>query len=114
MPPVPEFVEASEANEATAHVLDKCRDLKKRTSESVRTQVQEMEAAVLGEYESAVDMLINEMTMNDAKWYADTDYKVTVVYRRLEDQVMLEDGCAEGIWMEALEKTAVPAPAEAR
>jgi hypothetical protein len=24
------------------------------------------------------------MTMNDAKWYADTDYKVTVVYRRLE------------------------------
>jgi hypothetical protein len=59
-------------------------------------------------------VLINEMTMNDAKWYADTDYKVTVVYRRLEDQVMLEDGCAEGIWMEALEKTAVPAPAEAR
>ena len=28
---------------------------------------------------------------------------------RLEDQVMLEDGCAEGIWMEALEKTAVAA-----
>jgi len=51
-------------------------------------------------------VLINEMTMNDAKWYADTDYKVTVVYRRLEDQVMLEDGCAEGIWREALEKTA--------
>ena len=46
--------------------------------------------------------------MNDPKWYADTDYKVTVVYRRLEDQVMLEDGCAEGIWMEALEKTAGP------
>jgi len=59
-------------------------------------------------------VLINEMTMNDPKWYTDTDYKVTVVYRRLEDQVMLEDGCAEGIWLEALEKTAAPAPAEAR
>jgi hypothetical protein len=58
-------------------------------------------------------LLINEMTMNDPKWYADVDYKVTVVYRRLEDQVMLEDGCAEGIWMEALEKTAVD-PAEGR
>ena len=56
-------------------------------------------------------LLINEMTMNDPKWYADTDYKVTVDYRRLEDQVMLEDGCAEGIWREALEKTAVPAAA---
>ena len=32
----------------------------------------------------------------------------------LEDQVMLEDGCAEGIWMEALEKTAVPAPGAGR
>lgn len=59
-------------------------------------------------------LLINEMIMNDSKWYADTDYKVTVVYRRLEDQVMLEDGCAEGIWMEALERTAVPAPAATR
>jgi hypothetical protein len=46
------------------------------------------------------------MTMNDPEWYAETDYKVTVVYRRLEDQVMLEDGCAEGIWREALERTA--------
>jgi hypothetical protein len=59
-------------------------------------------------------LLINEMTMNDPKWYADTDYKVTVVYRRLEDQVMLEDGCAEGIWMEALERTAVAVPDEPR
>jgi hypothetical protein len=59
-------------------------------------------------------VLINEMTMNDPKWYADTDYKVTVVYRRLEDQVMLEDGCAEGIWMEALEKTAAADPADGR
>ena len=50
-------------------------------------------------------VLINEMTMNDAAWYADTDYKVTVVYRRLDD-VMLEDNCAEGIWMEALEAAA--------
>jgi len=49
-------------------------------------------------------VLINEMIMNDPEWYADRDYKVTVVYRRLEDQVMLEDGCAEGIWMDALEK----------
>jgi hypothetical protein len=49
------------------------------------------------------------MTMNDAKWYADTDYKVTVVYRRLADQVILEDGCTEGVWMETLEKTAAPA-----
>jgi hypothetical protein len=36
--------------------------------------------------------------------------KVTAVYRRLEVQVMLEDGCAEGIWREALEKTAGEAP----
>ena len=59
-------------------------------------------------------LLINEMTMNDPKWYADKDYKVTVVYRLLEDQVMLEDGCSEGIWMEALEKTAVTAPVAGR
>jgi hypothetical protein len=59
-------------------------------------------------------VLVNEMTMNDPKWYADPDYKVTVVYRRLEDQVMLEDGCAEGIWMEALERTAVDAPGATR
>jgi len=50
-------------------------------------------------------VLINEMTMNDAAWYADTGHKVTVVYRRLDD-VMLEGNCAEGIWMEALEATA--------
>jgi hypothetical protein len=57
-------------------------------------------------------LLINEMTMNDPLWYADEDYKVTVVYRRL-DNVMLEDGCAEGIWMETLEKASAsgsPAP----
>jgi hypothetical protein len=51
-------------------------------------------------------VLVNEMTMNDPAWYADTDYKVTVIYRRLED-VMLEDNCSEGIWMEALEKDAL-------
>jgi hypothetical protein len=53
-------------------------------------------------------VLINEMTMNDPLWYADKDYQVTVVYRRL-DNVMLEDGCSEGIWMEALEKEAAAA-----
>jgi hypothetical protein len=55
-------------------------------------------------------VLINEMTMNDPAWYADTDYRVTVVYRRLDD-LMLEDNCSEGIWMEALDATASEPPA---
>jgi len=58
-------------------------------------------------------VLINEMTMNDPAWYADTDYKVTVVYRRLDD-LMLEDNCSEGIWLEQLETTGVEVPAEPR
>jgi hypothetical protein len=52
-------------------------------------------------------VLVNEMTINDPVMYADEDYKVTTIYRKLEDGVMLEDGCSEGIWREALEKTAV-------
>ena len=55
-------------------------------------------------------LLINEMTINDPVMYADKDYVVTTVYRRLEDNVMLEDGCSEGIWMEQLEKAAVQTP----
>jgi hypothetical protein len=51
-------------------------------------------------------VLINEMTINDPVMYADEDYKVTTVYRKLEDNVMLEDNCSEGIWMEQLEKHA--------
>jgi hypothetical protein len=51
-------------------------------------------------------VLINEMTINDPVMYADKDYKVTTVYRKLEDNVMLEDNCSEGIWMEQLEKHA--------
>jgi len=47
-------------------------------------------------------VLVNEMTMNDPLWYEDKDYKVTVFYRKLDD-VMLEDNCAEGTWMERLE-----------
>ena len=27
-------------------------------------------------------ILVNEMTMNDPQWYADKDYKVTVIYRK--------------------------------
>jgi hypothetical protein len=56
-------------------------------------------------------VLVNEMTMNDPLWYDDKDYKVTVVYRRLDDY-MLEDNCPEGTWMERLEalaKKAAPA-----
>jgi hypothetical protein len=51
-------------------------------------------------------VLINEMTINDPVMYADKDYKVTTVYRKLEDNVMLEDNCSEGIWMEQLDKIA--------
>jgi len=51
-------------------------------------------------------LLVDEMTINDPVMYADKDYKVTTLYRKLEDQVMLEDNCSEGIWMEALEKKA--------
>ncbi len=50
-------------------------------------------------------ILVNEMTMNDPQWYADKDYKVTVIYRRL-DNYMLEDNCPEGIWMKQLEQEA--------
>ncbi len=45
-------------------------------------------------------ILVNEMTMNDPQWYADKDYKVTVIYRKLGNY-MLEDNCSEGIWMKA-------------
>jgi hypothetical protein len=58
-------------------------------------------------------VLVNEMTINDAVMYADEDYKVTTIYRKLGDGVMLEDGCSEGIWREALEQRAAaaqPAP----
>jgi len=51
-------------------------------------------------------ILVNEMTINDPVIYADKDYKVTTLYRKLEDQVMLEDGCAEGIWTKELEQKA--------
>ena len=51
-------------------------------------------------------LLIDEMTINDPMMYADKDYKVTTVYRKLEDNVMLEDNCSEGIWMEQLDKIA--------
>jgi hypothetical protein len=54
-------------------------------------------------------VLVNEMTINDPVMYAEENYKVTTIYRKLEDGVMLEDGCSEGIWKEALEKTAVDA-----
>ena len=50
--------------------------------------------------------LVNEMTINDPVMYADKDYKVTTIYRKLEKQVMLEDGCTEGVWMKALEEQA--------
>src|SRR5882672_4778178 len=46
-------------------------------------------------------LLVNEMTINDPVMYTDKDYKVTTLYRKVEDQVMLEDNCSEGIWMEA-------------
>jgi hypothetical protein len=51
-------------------------------------------------------VLVNEMTINDPVMYADKDYKVTTIYRKLEKQVMLEDGCTEGVWMKALEEQA--------
>jgi hypothetical protein len=51
-------------------------------------------------------ILVNEMTINDPVMYVDKDYKVTTLYRPLEDE-MLEDNCSEGIWMEQLESTAV-------
>jgi hypothetical protein len=56
-------------------------------------------------------VLVNEMTIDDPGMYADKGYKVTTIYRKLENQVMLEDGCSEGIWMEALEKEAGATPA---
>ena len=49
-------------------------------------------------------VLVNEMTINDPVMYADKDYKVTTIYRKLEKQVMLEDGCTEGVWMKTLEQ----------
>jgi hypothetical protein len=51
-------------------------------------------------------VLVNEMTINDPVMYADKDYKVTTIYRKLESQVMLEDGCTEGVWMKTLEEAA--------
>ena len=51
-------------------------------------------------------VLVNEMTMSDPVMYVNPREVVTVIYRRLADGVMLEDGCSEGIWMEALEKEA--------
>ena len=57
-------------------------------------------------------VLIDEMTINDAGMYTDKDYRVTTVYRKLEDNVMLEDNCSEGIWMEQLEKYAAGSAAK--
>lgn len=54
-------------------------------------------------------VLINEMTMSDPEFYVNDAEVVTVVYRRQEDGVMFEDNCAEGIWMEELERTATGA-----
>ena len=51
-------------------------------------------------------VLVNEMTMSDRVFYVNAAEVVTVVYRRDDDNVMFEDNCSEGIWMEALEKTA--------
>jgi hypothetical protein len=56
-------------------------------------------------------LLVNEMKLTDPVMYVDKDYKVTTLYRKL-DNVMLEDNCSEGIWMEQLEKTAVEPPAD--
>jgi hypothetical protein len=58
-------------------------------------------------------LLVNEMYITDPVMYVDKDYRVTTLYRKLEDNVMLEDNCSEGIWMEQLEKTAVE-PAAAK
>jgi hypothetical protein len=52
------------------------------------------------------EILVNEMTINDPVMYVDKDYKVTTLYRPLEDEIM-EDNCSEGIWMEQLDKTVV-------
>lgn len=51
-------------------------------------------------------LLVNEMSITDPGMYVDKDYKVTTLYRKIEN-VMLEDNCSEGIWIEQLEKTAV-------
>ncbi len=51
-------------------------------------------------------LLVNEMYITDPGMYVDKDYRVTTLYRKIEN-VMLEDNCSEGIWMEQLEKTAV-------
>ena len=56
-------------------------------------------------------ILVNEMTMNDPQWYTDKDYKVTVIYRKL-DNYILEDNCPEGIWMKQLEQEAAAKPAK--
>jgi hypothetical protein len=55
-------------------------------------------------------VLVNEMTMSDPVFYVNASEVVTVVYRRDDDNVMFEDNCSEGIWMEALEKTATESP----
>ena len=52
-------------------------------------------------------VLVNEMTMSDPVFYVNDAEVVTVIYRRDPEGVMFEDNCSEGIWMEALEKTAV-------
>ena len=56
-------------------------------------------------------VLVNEMTMSDPVFYVNDAEVVTVVYRRDDDNVMFEDNCSEGIWMEALEKIAAEAAA---
>ena len=53
-------------------------------------------------------ILVNEMTMSDPVFYVNDEEVVTVIYRRLQDGVMFEDNCAEGIWLELLEEHARP------
>ena len=50
------------------------------------------------------------MYITDPGMYVDKDYRVTTLYRKLEN-VMLEDNCSEGIWMEQLEKPQSSHPA---
>ncbi len=51
-------------------------------------------------------ILVNEMTMSDPEFYVNDAEVVTVLYRRAPNQVMLEDNCTEGVWMERLEQAA--------
>ena len=53
-------------------------------------------------------LLVNEMTMSDPVFYVNDAEVVTVLYRRQESGAMFEDNCSEGIWLEALERTAAP------